>query len=283
MRKLFVDLCKKELKVNPNLYILLGDIGIGGFLNHDDTLIDRVINMGIAEQAMVGFGSGMASNGADVILHTISPFLVERAFEQIKLSCGYNKNKLILISANGPYDYDKLGPTHHCPSDVNVLSTVPNLEIRLPATLTDFRESFEEALLSKESFYIRMTNRIALLENEPKKKNDFKCIYINLGEQSIIDNKVRSKAVICVGEALAYYMAKDLSAETSTIYWSNNPHSQIPNELHEYETLIIIEPYLNQCLIIPSTISTKKIIRKHFKVEHKKQIRKNLGWEDFDE
>jgi transketolase C-terminal domain/subunit len=282
MRHLFVDLCKNELRDNPNFYVLLGDIGVGGFLNHKDTLADRVINMGIAEQAMVGFGSGMSSRGADVILHTISPFLVERALEQIKLSCGYNKTKLILISANGPYDYDKLGPTHHCASDVNILSTVPNLQIRVPATLTDFKQSFQEALLSKDSFYIRMTSRVTFIDDEPEKKGEFKCIYVNQGAKSTVDNGRRFKAVVCVGEALAFYMSKDLSSEIATVFWCNNPRLEIPQELIEYEELFIFEPYFYECLSIPKNFMGKNIVRKNFKVVHKKEIIKNLGWEDFN-
>ena len=67
MRKKFSELSKQELANNPNSYVLLGDISVGMFMDKDDNLPDRVFNMGIAEQAMVGFAGGLSTAGGNVI------------------------------------------------------------------------------------------------------------------------------------------------------------------------------------------------------------------------
>ena len=266
MRKQFAELSKQEVANNPNSYVLLGDIGIGAFLDKDDNLPARVFNMGIAEQAMIGFAAGLSTAGGNVIVHTIAAFLVERAFEQIKLCCGYNNAKLILISANGPYDYDKLGPTHHCPSDVSILSTIPQFNIRIPATLEDMKDCYAEALASERGTYIRMTSRDAKVDSYSTVDSKWKKITGN------------NTAVVCIGESLTYQLNQN---DGSTIYWTTDPSATIPDELSAYDNIVILEPYTVEQIKVPTSIRDKYITRRCFSKEHKKIMKKNMGWEDF--
>ena len=268
MRKLFAELSKQEIAKSPNNYVLLGDISVGAFLDKEDNLPERVFNMGIAEQAMIGFAAGLSSAGGNVIVHTIAAFLVERAFEQIKLCCGYNNAKLTLISANGPYDYDKLGPTHHCASDVPILSTIPDFNIRLPATLDDMRECYTEAMASDSSTYIRMTSRAAQVDDYT---------HINATWRRV-NNKNSKTAVVCIGESLTYQLAQNSDL---AIYWTINPVDTLPAELDVYDEIIILEPYTMNLLQIPESFHCKTITRRCFGREHKKIMVKNMGWEDF--
>jgi len=271
MRKTFAELSKAELKNNPNSFVLLGDISVGNFLDSDDNLPDRVLNMGIVEQAMIGFGAGLSTGGGNIIVHTIAAFLIERAFEQIKLCCGYNKNKLILVSANGPYDYEKLGPTHHSPGDVSLLMTIPNMNIRVPATIVDMKECYNEALGSDDSTYIRCTSRAVDIQEES---------FIIDNRWKKIANRSSSRAIVCIGESLAYALSKYSHEE---IYWTVDPKEILPSELEKFEEILILESYTGHYLVVPSELSHKKIIKRCFKPEYKKIIRKNLGWEDFAE
>jgi len=269
MRKTFAELSKNEIANNPNSFVILGDIGIGSFLNSEDNLPDRVLNTGIAEQAMIGFAAGLSTGKGNVIVHTIAAFLIERAFEQIKLCCGYNECKLILVSANGPYDYEKLGPTHHSPSDVTLLMTVPNLNIRIPATDEDLRECYADALASQTSTYIRCTSREAKLEKNPTVVNN---------KWKKIVNEDTSKVVVCIGEGLTYALG---SFADSSIYWTTDPTSTLPEELNCYKEIIILEPYTGSFIQIPESFTHKSITRRNFKTENKKIMKQNLGWEDF--
>ena len=271
MRKTFAELSKQELQNNPNSFVLLGDISVGNFLDANDNLPDRVFNMGIAEQAMIGFASGLSTLGGNVVVHTIAAFLVERAYEQIKLCCGYNQNKLILISANGPYDYDKLGPTHHCPSDVTLLMNVTNMNIRIPATVADMKECYQEALESSNSTYIRCTSRAAKLEAEP--------VHINKTWRRLSDRLgTRDRAVVCVGETLTYAMEK---YPDGAIYWTTDPRSEMPSELGMFEEIIILEPYTGNFIQVPDSIRSR-VVQRHFSIEHKKIMTRNMGWEDLE-
>ncbi len=273
MRKKFVELSKKELINNPGSYVLLGDIGVGGFVLQDESLPDRVINMGIAEQSLVGFAAGLADKKANIIVHTISPFLVERAYEQIKLNCGYNQKKLILISANGPFDYEKLGPTHHCPADINLLSMIPYLELRTPSTIEEFESSFNDACNSNLSFYIRVTSRYAHSINYTELEDGWK----------LLKNKSNlkvNKAYLTTGESLKYLLDNNLNINAD-IYFTSNPKSVIPNIINKYSKVYSVEPYLRSEFVRSESV-TAQIASILFDNKPKKIIKENLGWEDFD-
>ena len=272
MKRAFVDLTREEFANNPSSNLFLGDIGAGGFVDANEQLVDRVHNVGIAEQSMIGFAAGLSlvTPTGNTIVHTIAPFLVERAFEQIKLCCGYNGAKLILVSANGPYDYGKLGPTHHCAADVNVLSTIPNLEIRLPSTKQDFEEIYREALASDKSTYIRVTSRGAKLDVEPTPIGEYK--KVRLPSSAV----TTTTAIVCTGESLAYVL-KNLKT-SATVYWSSNPRAPLPEEVERHSRIVVIEPYM-----LPLIKAPDRAERRHFKVEHKKIIQTDMGWEDFED
>jgi transketolase C-terminal domain/subunit len=280
MRKTFFSLCKEELRINPNSFVLLGDIGVGGFIDQNNLLIDRVFNMGIAEQSLVSFASGLSLTGGNIIVHTISPFLIERAYEQIKLSCAYNQSKLILISANGPYDYNKLGPTHHCASDVNLISMLPGFNIRLPSSVDDLMVNFSEAMVSKESYYIRMTSRF--IENcKSASINNYYYLFKGERDKSYFNElQKKDKAIVCIGESLKYAIEREKYIDHE-IFYTNNPLSDLPSEIYSYKSIEIYEPYYLPLVRINPDYSSK-IIRKNFKIQFKKEIAENLGWEDFD-
>ena len=103
--KLMVDLIKK----NPKIYVLCADIGFGVFDTLKEEVPDHLLNTGIAEQATIGMASGMAMEGFIPLVYTITPFLIERPFEQIKLNVMQQKQNVKLISYG---DYPDLGPTH---------------------------------------------------------------------------------------------------------------------------------------------------------------------------
>lgn len=270
MRHLFTNFCKQNLK--NNLFVLLGDIGVGGFLNQKDELLKNVFNMGINEQAMVSFAGGLASDkNLNIICHTISPFLIERAYEQIKLTCGYNRLKLILVSANGPYEYEKLGPTHHCPADVNLLNLIPNIDIYLPSSADDLLNSLKSALKSKKSSYIRLTNRYV-----PNFDN-YSCSEKSKFIKVIKRGKSKNLA-ITTGESL-FYALNSKYYDDFDILNLVKPKDKLPNLVHNYRKLHILEPYLESIINIDA--AGKNIKKFTYKKEFKKRIKKNLGYEDF--
>ena len=113
MRRRFGKVLNNLAKKDKKIYLLVGDIGYGIFDDFRRNHPKRFINMGICEQSLIGAASGMALEGLKPWVYTITPFLIERPFEQIKLDINQQKANVKLV---GFADYPTLGPTH---SEVN--------------------------------------------------------------------------------------------------------------------------------------------------------------------
>ena len=158
MRSAFVSACDNMLNKDENSVLLLGDIGVHGFQKLKDLFPSRIMNLGILEQSMVGVGAGFASRGIIPTLHTIAPFLVERALEQIKVDFGYQSLPGNFVSVGASFDYSSLGCTHHCPADIETLSNVPGVNIYIPGHDLEFTKLFEENWNSGGINYFRLSS-----------------------------------------------------------------------------------------------------------------------------
>src|ERR1035437_3614724 len=127
MRKQFVVTVESLMAQDERLVLLLGDIGVFGFRHAFAQYPRRVYNIGILEQSSVSMAAGLAKEGFIPIFHSIAPFVVERAFEQIKIDFGYQNLGGIFVTVGASYDYAALGCTHHCPGDVALMKTIPNM------------------------------------------------------------------------------------------------------------------------------------------------------------
>mgnify|MGYP006179429805 CR=1 FL=1 len=113
MRRTFGKTIAQLADKDEKIYILVGDIGYRVFDEFRERHPDRFINMGICEQSIIGVSSGMALEGLKPWVYTITPFLIERPFEQVKLDIDQQNVNVKLV---GFADYPMLGPTH---SEIN--------------------------------------------------------------------------------------------------------------------------------------------------------------------
>ncbi len=160
MRKIFSEVVDNIIRQDESAFLLLGDIGVYSFKKTIEDFPLRAINFGIMEQSMVSFASGLALENFIPIVHTIAPFLTERAYEQLKIDFGYQKLPGNFVSVGASYDYASLGCTHHCPSDIGNLLNIPGLEIVVPGTPLEFKKSFLERFDNNKPTYYRLSEKI---------------------------------------------------------------------------------------------------------------------------
>ena len=123
--KVITELAEKDEKI----YVIVGDIGYRVFDEFREKFPDRFINMGICEQSMIGVSAGMALEGLKPWVYTITPFLIERPFEQVKLDIGQQNVNVKLV---GFSDYPKLGPTHTELSGEKMMKLFKNITSYFP-------------------------------------------------------------------------------------------------------------------------------------------------------
>ncbi len=109
MRRRFGKVITELAGQDNNIVVIVGDIGYRVFDEFRDKYPERFINIGICEQSMIGVCAGMALEGLKPWVYTITPFLIERPFEQVKLDIDQQNANVKLV---GFADYPTLGPTH---------------------------------------------------------------------------------------------------------------------------------------------------------------------------
>ncbi len=109
MRRKFGKLLNELAKKDDKIVLIVGDIGYGIFDDFRKTHPKKFYNLGICEQSIISFASGLALEGLKPWVYTITPFLIERPFEQVKLDVDQQKVNVNLV---GFADYPTLGPSH---------------------------------------------------------------------------------------------------------------------------------------------------------------------------
>lgn len=156
MRERFVDTVSAALDTDPRLAVVLADISSAAFDPARDRHPDRVVNVGIREQLMLGVAGGLALSGMRPVAHSYAPFLVERAFEQVKLDLGHRDAGAVLVSIGASYDEPGYGRTHQAPGDVALLDTLPGWTVHLPGHPDEVPGLLRSALAGDDRVYLRL-------------------------------------------------------------------------------------------------------------------------------
>ena len=132
----------------------IGSSKLGGFRKRWP---ERTINVGIAEQNMVGVGSGLANGGKIPFVSAASCFLTARALEQIKADVAYTNANVKLVGQSPGVGYGELGPTHHSIEDMAWLRLLPNLAVIAPSDPWQTAQAVEAAAAHEGPVFLRIT------------------------------------------------------------------------------------------------------------------------------
>jgi len=133
MRAQIIDGIFDRMKTDKDVFFITADMGINLVERFEETYPDRFLNVGIAEQNMVGIAAGLANTGYKVFAYTISNFAIHRCFEQIRNDVGLHRYPVFLLGTSTGYDNAPLGPTHHIVDDWGALKTFPEIDIYCPS------------------------------------------------------------------------------------------------------------------------------------------------------
>lgn len=133
MRDTFARTLHKIAKQTPDVFIVVADISpAGSMAPFRDEFPDRFINVGVAEQSMIGICAGLALRGATAFAYTIATFTLYRPFEQVRDDLCYQNLPVTLVGIGGGVTYSTLGGTHHSQEDIALMSALPNMSIIAP-------------------------------------------------------------------------------------------------------------------------------------------------------
>ena len=178
--EIFGETLLEEGKKNSNLVVVTSDSrGSGKIVPFGKELPDQIIEVGIAEQNLVGVCSGLAAGGKIVFGVSPASFLTARSLEQIKNDVAYSDQPVTLVGISAGISYGQLGSTHHSLHDYAVLRTINNLTIVSPADNFEASEVIRSAVTFNKPLYIRYGKKPMI--NLHKKGSKFE-----IGKASII-------------------------------------------------------------------------------------------------
>ena len=131
-------------------------VGSSNLMAFQKEFPDRLINVGIAEQNMVGVGAGLANAGMIPFVCAAAPFLSGRATEQIKADCAYSQYPVVLCGMSPGMAYGELGPTHHSIEDLAWMRAIPELTVVVPVDPAETRRAVRWAAGAGKPIFMRV-------------------------------------------------------------------------------------------------------------------------------
>jgi len=162
MRRQFGKTLTKLAREDKSIILIVADIGYGIFNDFRKEHPDRFFNLGICEQSIIGVAAGAALQGLKPWVYTITPFLIERPFEQIKLDIDQQKTNVNLV---GFADYPSLGPTHSELNDKKLMKLMKNIKSFYP------KNGSETEVLIKKTHKIKGPTFLSLKNDKNLNKN----------------------------------------------------------------------------------------------------------------
>lgn len=156
MRRCFADALYKEMCKNPKIWVITGDLGYKMWDRIRASFPGRFVNVGAAEQAMVGLGVGLALEGKIPFVFSMSTFLLYRPFETIRNYINREKIPVKLIGSGRNKDYLHDGFSHWAEEDKDIMRIFANIRSRWPDTNEEIPALIKEAIGSDVPYYINL-------------------------------------------------------------------------------------------------------------------------------
>ncbi|MGW5974594.1 transketolase family protein [Streptomyces sp. NPDC055186] len=207
MRDRFAPVVTRLLDEDPRVAVVLAEIGTDGFTEALRRHPDRVVNVGIREQLLVGAAAGMALTGLRPVVHTFASFLVERPFEQVKLDLGHQGAGAVLVSAAASFDWPAGGYTHMAPGDVALLDTLDGWTVHVPGHPDEAETLLRHAVAAGDD---KVYVRLSLQSNARPLPVD--------GERFRTVREGRSAVVVAVGPVLDDVLAATEGLDVTVLY-----------------------------------------------------------------
>jgi len=144
-------------KADPKICIVVADISpAGSMAQYRQEFPERFMNVGVAEQAMIGICAGLAMRGMKPFAYTIATFAIYRPFEMVRVDLCYQNLPVTVVGIGGGVAYSVLGGTHHALEDVAVMSAIPNMSVLAPCDPLEVEAATRVCARHDGPIYLRM-------------------------------------------------------------------------------------------------------------------------------
>ena len=167
MRDAFIAKLLELAQQDSRIMLLSGDLGFAVFDKFRQMLPKQFINMGVAEQNMIGVATGLARSGKIVFTYSISNFGTLRCLEHIRSDVAYHQANVKVVAVGAGFSYGALGMSHHCTEDLAIFRSMPNMSVVVPGDRWEVTEATEVMVKTDGPFFLRLDKTFA----EPTNKH----------------------------------------------------------------------------------------------------------------
>lgn len=231
------------LAANDNrIFLLCGDLGYSVLEPFAERFPDRFLNVGIAEQNMIGIATGLSIEGYTVFCYSIGNFPTLRAMEQIRYGVCYHEANVKIIAVGGGYAYGPLGTSHHTTEELGMLRTIPGLVVTAPGdpsevdAMTDFIANYDGPC------YMRLNKA-----GEPRLHGQTPIL--NLGQILPVRTNINATAAVFATGDMVGYASRYLAAHNPDIDLYSFPFvspidsTQLCTLAKRYEQVVTLEEH----------------------------------------
>ncbi len=242
MRKEFAQAIVDIAKTNDKIVFLTGDLGFMALEGVQETLGERFINAGVAEQNMATMAASLAYEGLLPFIYSISPFITLRPYEQLRNDICLHNLPVKIIANGGGYGYGIMGSTHHNIEDIGTMRILPNMQVFVPFTAEDVASTLSEMIKDPSPNYLRL-NLASAQPGIPV-----------FSQWRKIKNSNSSKAIVIATGTVAdnlFKLPQQIQDELEIWLVSKFPVYDIPAQLietiNDVKKVIVLEEHQGQC------------------------------------
>lgn len=205
MRGAFVDALLRAAERDPRVWLITGDLGYSVLEPFMERFPDRFLNVGIAEQNMVGVAAGLAMAGKVVFTYSIANFPTLRCLEQIRNDVCYHDLPVISVAVGGGLAYGSLGYSHHAVEDLAILRSLPNMAVVAPGDPHETRAAVDALIARGGPGYLRLgkANEPCIHLSEPSISPGVPLIVREGVDVSLVSTGATLTLALAAAEALA--------------------------------------------------------------------------------
>lgn len=239
MRNRFFELLKSRMLNDKSIFLIVADMGLGIVEEFEKNFPDQFLNVGIAEQNMIGVAAGLCNIGYRPFCYTISNFITQRCFEQIRNDICIHKYPITLIGTSVGFDNGILGVTHYPIDDIGCMKTLLGMSIYSPSTIKSVEMCFNDIIESNMPAYIRIG------------KGSYDVPYVSGCDFFAVNNEKANTLLITHGNTLSYCI-EAASCCCNVAVLCINKLKPIDNSLlqkifEQYNKAIVVEEQLASC------------------------------------
>lgn len=155
-REVICTVLMEHAKTDKDIVVLCSDSrGSASLAPFFREFPEQSVEVGIAEQDLVGIAAGLAKCGKKPFAASPASFITTRSYEQCKVDCAYSDTNVKLIGISGGVSYGALGMSHHSAQDIAAMCAIPNMRVYLPSDRHQTRKLTEALLSDTKCAYIR--------------------------------------------------------------------------------------------------------------------------------